>query len=151
MRRQRGTTTVEFAIVGGVVLMILFAVVEFGRLLWSYSMLGESARRAARLAVVCPVGDPKVAAAALYADADVAPAELGAANVKVEYIDEAGAPVADPAAHVSAISQVRVTITGVRFDLGIPFVTAAFTARDFVVVLPRESLGYHAAGVSGAC
>ena len=151
MRRQRGMTTVEFAIAGGVVLMVLFAVVEFGRLLWTYAVVGEAARRAARLAVVCPINDAKIASAATFEGDDVAPPELGKSNVLVEYLDDSGAPIGDPTNNFAAIRQVRVTVSGVRFDLGIPFAAQTLTVRDFVVTLPRESLGAHAPGVSGAC
>ncbi len=151
MRRERGMTTVEFAIVGTVLLTVLFGVIEFGRLLWTYAMVGEAARRAARLAVVCPINDPQIAAAATFAGTDVAPPHLGAQNVEVQYLDDAGAVIDDPAGRFVEIRQVRVTVSGVAFDLAIPFVAQTLTVRDFVVTLPRESLGAHAPGVSGAC
>ena len=57
--RQRGTTTVEFAIVGTVLMVVVFAVIEFGRALFVINMLTEATRRGARMAAVCPVSDPK--------------------------------------------------------------------------------------------
>ncbi|MDQ2694292.1 MAG: pilus assembly protein, partial [Pseudomonadota bacterium] len=34
-RRQRGITTVEFAIIGALLMITVFGVIEFGRLLWA--------------------------------------------------------------------------------------------------------------------
>ena len=62
--RQTGTTTVEFAIIASVMFMILFGVIEFGRVMFTANALAESTRRGARLAAVCPVGDPLPAQAA---------------------------------------------------------------------------------------
>ena len=47
-RRQLGLTTVEFAVIGAVLMTIMFSVFEFGRLFYSYSVLNEGMRRAAR-------------------------------------------------------------------------------------------------------
>ena len=57
---QNGTSTVEFAIVAAVLFIMIFGVIEIGRGYFVYSMLDEVARRASRLAVVCPVNDPAI-------------------------------------------------------------------------------------------
>ncbi len=56
LTRQRGLTTVEFAICGTVFLIFLFGVIETGRMLFTWNALDEMTRRAARLAAVCPIG-----------------------------------------------------------------------------------------------
>ena len=65
-KQQQGTTTVEFAIVGLVTLVLLFVVIEFGRIFFSLNVLDESVRRAARIAAVCPVGDAAIGDAATF-------------------------------------------------------------------------------------
>ena len=55
--RQRGITTVEFAIVGLLLFTMIFGVIEVARGYYVYTMLGDVARRGARLAAVCPVND----------------------------------------------------------------------------------------------
>lgn len=50
-RRERGATILEFAISGLVYLTALFAVIDFGRLLWTHNALGDAARLGARHAV----------------------------------------------------------------------------------------------------
>ena len=55
---QRGSTLVEFAIGATVFLMVMFAVLEFGRALWIHNALSDAARRAARYAVNQPASNP---------------------------------------------------------------------------------------------
>jgi Flp pilus assembly protein TadG len=146
MRRdQRGTTTVEFAIVGGVFFMLLFGVIEFGRALFVANALDESTRRGARLAAVCPVGDPMPAQAAILAGTDgvslISP-DLTVANVAIAYLDVNGAPVANPAVNLAAIRYVRTSIVNFEQQMLIPFVMPSFLVPSFAATLPAESLGY---------
>ncbi len=145
---QRGTTTVEFAIVGLVFLVLLFAVIEFGRILFTLNMLEEGARRGARVAAVCPIGD----AAILDAAAFVVLPGFSDANVFPEYLDENGATLGDPAvADYTDIRFVRVRIANVAFPVAIPFVTPTFDAPEFSSTLPRESLGVPSFEAVAAC
>ena len=64
--RQKGTTTVEFAIIGLLFFVILFAIVEVGRALFVWNALADITRRAARIGAVCPPNDAGVIRAAIY-------------------------------------------------------------------------------------
>jgi Flp pilus assembly protein TadG len=146
MRRdQTGTTTVEFAIVGAVFFMLLFGVIEFGRALFVANALDESTRRGARLAAVCPVGDPMPAQAAILAGTNgvsmISP-DLTVANVAIAYLDVNGAPVANPAVNLAAIRYVRTSIVNFQLQMLIPFVMPSFLMPSFAATLPAESLGY---------
>src|SRR5258705_8514311 len=55
---QRGASLVEFAIGATVFLMAMFAVIEFGRALWTHNALSDAARRAARYAISQPASTP---------------------------------------------------------------------------------------------
>ena len=146
--RQRGTTTVEFAIVGMVALVLLFVIVEFGRILFTLNVLDESARRAARVAAVCAVGDGAIADAATF----VSLPNFTTANVVTEYLDDNGAALGDPnGADYPAISYVRVRIVGYSFPIALPLVATTFTAPQISSTLPRESLGVPKFGVAPAC
>lgn len=144
-RRQRGTTCVEFAIVAAVFLTILFGVIEFGRALFVANALSESTRRGARVAAICPVGDPRPAQVAIFANgggsSGIDP-NLTTANVVVEYLNQTGAPIAAPAANYAAIRYVRVRIVGFTQQMLIPFVMPEFLMPAFTATLPIESLGY---------
>jgi Flp pilus assembly protein TadG len=63
---QKGTTTVEFAIVGSVAMLVLLTVIEFSRVLFVVNALGEGARRGARMAIVCPINDPAIAQTSIF-------------------------------------------------------------------------------------
>lgn len=64
--RQKGIAVVEFAIVGGLLMMVVFGVLETGRALFTVNALTEATRRGARMAAVCPVGDAKAASVAVF-------------------------------------------------------------------------------------
>ncbi len=51
---NRGTTAIEFAMLFPVYLLMLFGVIEFGRLLWTQSTLQQAVEAAARCASVDP-------------------------------------------------------------------------------------------------
>ena len=142
---QTGTTTVEFAIIASVMFMILFAVIEFGRVMFVANALDESTRRGARLAAVCPVGDPMPAQAAILAGTDGVSAiarDLTTANVTIAYLDVNGAPVANPALNLAQIRYVRTSIVNYRQQMFIPLIMPSVLMPSFAATLPAESLGY---------
>ena len=144
-RGHRGTTTVEFAVVGVVLLLELFVIIEFGRLLFTYSVLNEGARRASRLAAVCPINDPRITAEARFVNVP----GLTPAHVTVQYLSAGGTVVASPgAAGFGAIRFVRVRIERFPYQLAIPFVPGAIQTPEFAVTMPRESLGVSREGAT---
>lgn len=147
-RQQRGTTTVEFAIVGLVTLVLIFVVIEFGRIFFSMNVLDESVRRAARIAAVCPVGDAAIGDAATF----VGLPNLTAANVVTQYLDENGSALGDPAgSDYPSIEFVRVRIVNYAFPVALPLIAAIFTAPAVSSTLPRESLGVPRFGAAPVC
>ena len=144
--RMRGTTTVEFAIVASALLMILFACIEFGRAMFVLAGLNEGVRRAARLAVVCPIGDPAVTAAVDFMNAP----DFTTANVNLAYLDGTGSPIPGTPT-VSNVGFVQVAIQNYAIPLAIPFVDATIASPPFTVTLPAESLGLSNTGVSTPC
>jgi Flp pilus assembly protein TadG len=132
-KRNRGLTTVEFSIVASLLFTLLFAVFEFGRLLYTYAALGEGTRRAARLAAVCPLNDAGIASTANFASLP----NFTSSNIQVSYLDSSGGTTAA----FSAIRYVRVQIVGYSIRLSIPLINPTITSPAFAVTLPRESLG----------
>ena len=132
-QRARGITTVEFAFVSTVLFVTLFGVVEFGRLLYTYQVLAEGTRRAARLATVCPLYDAGITSTANFA----ALPNFTPGNVLLQYLDGAG----NPTAVYAQIAYVRVQIVGYSVSLSIPLINPTVATPAFPVTLPRESLG----------
>jgi hypothetical protein len=148
LKRQRGTTTVEFAIVGMVTLALLFTVIEFSRILFTLNMLDEGVRRGVRVAAVCDVGNAAIAEAATF----VSLPGLTTSNVETEYLGDAGNTLGDPAgADYDSISFVRVQIVDYSFPVALPLIASVFAAPVISATLPRESLGVPYFGAAPAC
>ena len=143
--RQSGITTVEFAIVGAAAMMLIFGVLEVSRMMYTRTLLEETVRRGARMATVCPVNDPMVVNAALFATGGGGAArplpELDAANLSVQYLNAAGGIVADAAANTGAIKFVRVSIQNFSMNLVVPFANQLVRFDNISATLQKESLG----------
>jgi hypothetical protein len=147
MKSQRGTTTVEFAIVGMVMMLCLLGVIEVSRLLFVINTLGESTRRGARLAAVCPVNDPAIAQMAVFNSSGGTNSpivnNLTTGNILLEYLDVAGTPIggnlADPAVYAT-IAYVRVQIQNYVHQWIFPG-GLTFNMPPQPSTFPRESLG----------
>lgn len=151
---QSGITTVEFSIIATAMLMVLFGIIEFGRALYTINVLTEGARRGARMAAVCPVGDPKPASVAIFDSGNGTSSVvsgLSTANVQIQYLDSSGNPIASPAANFSSIQYVQASIVNFTMPLLIPVVLPTLHLSGFTATMPRESLGIPRVGVVTAC
>lgn len=143
-KRQQGTTTVEFAIVGAVFFILLFGMIEFGRAFFVWNALTEATRRGARVAAVCPPNHSAVAQVAVFnapgtdSDSPVV-GGLSTAHIALGYFAADGTTGGD-------IDFVSVAIDGYQHELLIPFFSRTITAPRFETVIPSESLG-----VPGGC
>ena len=156
IHQQRGVTTVEFAIIGAAMLVVLFGVIELGRAMFVLNTLGESTRRAARMAAVCPINDPAIAESGLFNAPGGGSASrfirgLLPGNFAVEYLDSNGNVVANPVASFGQIEFVRTRIVNFQHEMLIPFATQLFTTPDFATTLRRESLGVPREGEIEPC
>ncbi|MBD3586559.1 pilus assembly protein [Salinimonas sp. HHU 13199] len=141
-RHQQGVYTVEFAIVGAVFFMVLFAVFEVGRLFFTWNVVTEVSRRVARLAVVCDFDQENQLVdedAVLYAVGDLAPLlpNFTAANVSVSYLSEEGAA----ALAYGQVEMVRAEIVNYQHQFLVPGLALTLNSPNFASTLPRESLG----------
>ena len=115
-RGERGAALVEFSIAALVFLTSVFAVLEFGRLLWTHNALTDAARRGARYAVNHTQGDIEDAQRmAVYG-------------------------TTDPAATTPLVTgltpgMVKITHSG-DFNVGEGTVTVKIDAYDFNFVVP---------------
>ena len=145
-KNKKGVYSVEFAIAAAVFFILLFAVIEGARLMYTWNVLTEVSRRGARLATVCnllsdtsnpqsitqPVG---VLNAATFADAPLIP--ISTANINISYLDLNGAT----ATTFSDIELVRAEIVNYQHQLLIPFFSITLNSPSFSTTLPVESLG----------
>jgi Flp pilus assembly protein TadG len=122
---------------------LMFGVFEFGRLFYSYAVLNEGMRRAARMAAVCPIDSPAIRDAATQF---AALPDFNGGNVQVQYLSAFGFPTFD----YTNISYVRTRLVGYTLRLSVPFVDRLDLTPTFDVTLPRESLGVTPTGFA-AC
>jgi len=149
--RQRGMTSVEFAIVGATSMLILFGCLEVSRLLFTVNVLEEATRRAARVAAVCTIDSSLIAETAVFnsSGGGVLP-NLTTDNVQVEYLGTSGAAVANPPV-ISSIEYVRVQIINYEHELIIPGFSLSFMTRGYPTTIPSESLGKVPTGQTNSC
>jgi hypothetical protein len=140
--------------------MMMFGVIEVARGYYVYTLLGDVARRGARLAAVCPVNDPAVPQMAIYnASGDAGESRLvrglTPANVTIDYLDAGNGIVttpADPASFLQ-IRYVRARIVGFEHSILLPLVSSVTRIQmpEFQSILPRESLGIPREGAVTPC
>ncbi|MBC8746944.1 Flp pilus assembly protein TadG [Paraburkholderia sp. WC7.3g] len=141
LRGQRGATAVEFALVSGMLCMLLIGICEFSRVLFDWNTASEAVRLGARTAVVCDAN-----AAVIKTRMQALLPLLNNANVDVSYLP-AGCD-ADVSTARNSCNTVTVSITGVTVQTIIPFVPQSLTMPPFTTTLPRESLTSSSGGTT---
>jgi len=144
-RKQQGVYSVEFAIVGGLFFILLFAVFEVGRLFFVWNILTEASRRGARLATVCYFDTTAISSyepmrrAAMFDNTSLAPG-LTWSNLNISYLRLDGS-VVNAADDINDIKLVRAEIVNYQHQLIIPGLFTVLNSPKFSTTLPRESLG----------
>ena len=132
--RQRGSNSVEFALVFVLLLGFLLGILDFARLLYTWNAASETARAGARYAVVC--ADPTDKARILATMQGLMP--------QISDIDVAWQPANCDAA---SCESVTVAITGLQFRwiAPIPSLLAhpLVMLPGFSTYLPREMMTYN--------
>lgn len=139
----------EFAIVASLFFMLLFAIIEFGRLLYTHNALADAARRGARYAVLHASNSPCVKAVVVYGESNINPTTcapsgpplingLTTANVVVTYRGDASNPLL---AYGMNLGSATVSITNYQFNLSIPFARKTLTMPKYSTTLTAESAG----------
>jgi Flp pilus assembly protein TadG len=150
--KERGSSVAEFAIVAGIFFMIIFGIIEFGRLLYTHNALTDAARRAARYAVLNPEGDACVKNVAVYGQTHIDPNTcaptgpplingLTPDKVIVTYNGVVLPGETDPTAYGMNLGTATVTIQNYTFNLGIPFFYRTLTLPAYTTTLTAESAG----------
>jgi len=133
IHRQRGVSTIEFAFISILLFVLLFAIIEFGRMFYVFNTVQEVTRRAAREAVVRWTDNTSQNDArtmALFESANMpAYADISAATITIEYLTANGdtltktptnpadniSACVNPTGKVDCIAFVRVSIPGVAY------------------------------------
>jgi len=167
-RKEAGAAMVEFAIVAWVFFLLLFGVIEFARLLFTFNTLTEMTRRGARVAAVCPPNHPAIKRVAIFGDPSAGTTgtilpNITTANIEVKYWDNNSNPLfvdttinsipTSPSVQyladwdaLNAGGSIEVSISQVdpnkyKHQLIIPMNLGPITAPAFSTKLPPEALG----------
>lgn len=146
---QLGATLVEFSIGATVFLTAMFAVIEFGRALWTHNALADAARRAARYAVNQPASTPP---GVVTTGTNIGPSLDAIRNVAIYGDPNGGTKVlvnnltpdkinVDYTAFGVGEGSVTITITGYQFQFIIPIVGTTITMPGYQTSLTAESAG----------
>ena len=156
---ERGTTVAEFAIVALIFFIMIFGIIEFGRLLYTHNALADATRRGARYAAMHPgttaeditkVQNEVVYGANGTFDDDgnptSAPLVSGLTRDMVEVTFEGEDMDGDPetpekTAFGSNLGTASVKIVGYTFNLSIPIVGRPIAMPDYATTLSAESAG----------
>ncbi|EAS44369.1 TadZ/CpaE protein [Photobacterium profundum] len=153
-KKQGGITIVEFSIVAVLFFIIIFAIIEFGRLMFTWHVLNETSRRTARLASVCQVTTAEQADILTAAIVDNVPLQnFTSNNIQIKYLGSDGSAITGSLSDASTfltIEYVEASIVEYQIHLIIPLATFGidFFAPSFTTQLPRESLGVTRTGLS---
>lgn len=146
IHKQKGAQIVEFTMIALLLFAILFAIIEFSRVMYVWNTLAEVTRRTARMAVICPYNSTIPVQNALYASSSSSTLAstpivygLTSAMVNVSYLNQTGVTTSDQ----TLINFVQVTIVGFQDYLNIPLWggTLSLTDYPFTTTLYAESLG----------
>jgi Flp pilus assembly protein TadG len=165
-KHERGTSMAEFAVVATFFFMLIFGIIEFGRLLYTHNALTDAARRGTRYAIihraeVAQDGAPHTAKCVrnvvMYGETHISayPAcdppvgqptlinGIAAATIQVNFrgADLDNNPTS-PNPYGSNLGTATVTITNYTFNLSIPFIHRTLTLPAYTTTLPAESAGF---------
>lgn len=133
---ERGSTLVEFAIGVTVFATAMFAVLEFGRVLWAHNALTDAARRGARYAVLHSINDTaSVKNVVVFGDA------AGTGNPMLPNLSTANVDVSYNNFGMND-GTVTIKITNYQFQLVIPIVGTTITMPSYSTTLTGECAGF---------
>lgn len=133
--KQRGATLVEFSIAVTVFLMTMFAVLEFGRVLWTHNALTDAARKGARYAVLHRADEvDDVKNVVVYGD------PAGGTKPVVENLSTANVQVVYNNFTLDG-GTVQVTITDYQFHFVVPLIGTQIQMPNYTTTLTGESVG----------
>jgi len=146
---QRGATLVEFSIGASVFLLVMFAVIEFGRALWVHNALADAARRAARYAVSQPTTSP--------AGTPTSGTNVGISVAAIRNVGVYGNPAGTGSPMVTNLTpanlnvhysdfgvgqgSVAVSLTNYQHTFIVPIIGTTITMPDYRTTLTGESAG----------
>ncbi|TMG48152.1 MAG: hypothetical protein E6H91_06990 [Chloroflexi bacterium] len=128
-RDDRGTSTMEFALILPVLVLLLVGIVDIARALNAYIVVGSASQEGARYAIVNPTAAPSAIASAARTRAT--PLDTASLAITAEYYDNAAATFRPwPSAGIPA-SSPNTTGVLVRISASYPWSAVSAVAGTF--------------------
>ena len=132
---QHGAAMIEFAIVATVFFMLMLAITDWGRMLYTWNAADEATRWGARIAVVCDKSTPDQVRDKMK----IWVPQLANANISINWYDPEG--TVNNSCDPSTCKGVEVSITGLSVQPISPFMGLVMPpVPSFRTYLPRESM-----------
>jgi Flp pilus assembly protein TadG len=134
---ELGASLVEFSIAATVFLLVMFAVIEFGRALWVHNALTDAARRGARYAVFHDAStdsDAKIKNVVVYGN------PAGGTNPVVDNLATTNITVSRSGYGLDT-GTVSVSITDYQFQFVLPVGISSITMPNYSTTLMAECAG----------
>lgn len=138
--RQKGLATLEFVLIAAVFLTLIFGIIEFSVLLYTWNTLTEATRRGARVAAVCPASALGVIRNIVVynsASGGAAPVVHGLTTSMVQIAYD---PLSGPYPDRYARPSVQVWLEGYAYNLHLPLLQKSYSA-SFLTTAALESGG----------
>ena len=135
---EKGSTLVEYAIGASVFLMAVFAVLEFGRVLWAHNALTDAARQGARYAVLHMPGgaeDTNIKNLVVYGKT------TGGTKPIVPGLTTSMVQISRSSDFSVNAGTATVKITGYQFQFVLPFLPNSINMPEYSTTLTGESAG----------
>jgi len=130
-QKQKGSVLVEFALTAPIYFLILFGIIEYGRILYAMNLASEATRHGARVAAVCNMN-----ATGIRNQMRTRMPSLTDQNITVAYATETG----NTSCTQATCATVTVRVVGLNLRAFIPYAPFNLTLPSFSTTLPRESL-----------
>ena len=135
---EKGSTLVEFAIGASVFVMAMFAVLEFGRLIWAHNALVDAARRGARYAVLHQPGgaeDTNIKNLVVYGNT------AGGTQPLLPGLSTSNVQISRTGDFSVNSGTATVSVTGYQFQFVLPFMPNSINMPAYSTTLTGESAG----------
>jgi len=133
---EKGSTLVEYAIGASVFLMAVFAVLEFGRVLWAHNALTDASRQGARYAVLhTPSEDTNIKNLVVYGNT------AGGTKPIVPGLTTSMVQISRSGDFSVNSGTATVKITGYQFQFVLPFLPNSIKMPEYSTTLTGESAG----------
>lgn len=136
-RSQAGSGIVEFALVAVLFLTVLLAIMDFGRILFTWNSVAEATRLGARISVVCDKNAERVG----QGMQKLVPAIDPATHLEIDWYDQDGI---NDSCNIDECIGVAVRVKNLTIQPVSPLAWIGFsslTVPGFSTYLPREIMG----------